>query len=143
MLIWWIIFIVGLFHLFLYVWNYLNRNNVDYQWKLLNEWTTEQRINAINFLVEKRRISIVPHLIENIDNTDFSTYKDSPKMPETLSCISTSSLQEITEKWYGHTCNSDGSKSKEMIEKIIQVWRDWYVNEYPKWLAEQKQADEK
>lgn len=131
------VFFIGLFSIFLHIWNYMNRNNIDYQWKLLNTWTTKQKIHAIELLAEKWKISIIPYLIENIDNTDYGTYQDSPKIPETLSCISTFYLQKITWRSYGYTCNSDGSKATKEIQEIIQRWRDWYQNEYPAWLAEQ------
>lgn len=110
---------------------------------MLNEGTIEERMNAIDFLVAQKKLSIIPYLMENIDNNDYSTYKDSQRVPETISCLSTSSLRKITGELYGYTCNSDSSKTKEKIEEIIQQWRDWYKNEYPEWLEQQKQVDEK
>lgn len=126
--------------LFLIVWNlfikYSRENNVEYQISQLESSKLDDRMRAIDWLGNRKILDIIPFLVRNIDIGEFSAYKN--KSPESVSCVSTLALTKITNKNIWYTCCYAEECKKDNME-IIQKWKDWYSNEYPAWLEQQKQ----
>ena len=128
---------------FIGIWEFYKRNDIDYQLAMLDQWTTNQRIEAMSSLSDKNKISIIPTLIQNIDNEESASWRKDPKWwRKSLSCVATFELEYLTHASFGTTCNYEEDYWKDS-EKIIQKWRDWYKNEYPAWLEEQNKKHEK
>lgn len=131
-----LLFIIGLIISKMYL-----RNNIDYQLDNLVNGNIEQKLIASDILGEKKAILAIPFLIENIDNMNSSTYINSHKAPETLSCSATFALENITEIKLGNTCNIDGKLNEIEIKTVMKAWHNWYDTEYPKWLETQSKID--
>lgn len=115
---------------------YYLKHNVDYQLKKLENGSLRQKLWAADFLGEKKITAAIPLLMDNVDNIKSSTYINSPKSPESMSCCATFALKNITEKGLGDTCCFDCEEEKK---QIILDWQDWYKNDYPQWLKEHQQ----
>jgi hypothetical protein len=112
---------------------YLN-NNFSYQKSKLEKGTIDQKIKAISFMSDRKNIDIIPILMENIDNQDRGHWDKDPKGGLiTLSCVSTSELENLTGQKLGSTCYWN-TKNETDENSIVQKWRDWYNNQYSKWL---------
>ena len=119
--------------------NYLI-SNIDYQLEKLASGTTEQKLLAADILGEKKVLTAIPLLVKNIDNMNSSTYSNSHKAPESVSCSSTFALENITSIKLGNTCNINGNLSELEIGKVQKAWKNWYEDEYPKWLDQQEET---
>lgn len=121
-------------------WNHYLDNNIKYQFDILSSWTTEEKMEAMGFLSDKKQLSVIPILMENIDNNDRWHWSGDPKWGNvTLSCVASVLLEILIKNNLGDTCYYNKNITKE---QIIQKWRDWYKNEYPAWLEEQKMKNE-
>lgn len=104
---------------------------------MLENGNLREKMIAADFMGQSKNVLTIPLLIKYIDvHEDLYPYRN--KSPESLSCVITVSLAEITLKDIGDTCcyyDDCAEKNKEVIQK----WKDWYKNEYPAWLEEQKQ----
>lgn len=113
--------------------NYL-QNNVDYQMNKLERGTTEEKGEAIEFIGKNKAYDKIPAIMEYIDSYESYLYLGKDSTP--LTCDVTLALEELTGLQYGNTCDSDNSKTEEEEAKTIKTWKDWYVNNYQKWLQE-------
>lgn len=109
-----------------------HNNDLSYQIDLLENGTAEQKVVAMNYMAEKKVSTSVPQLIEYVDNYETVTYKT--KNPESLSCFSTTALEEITNASIGNSCcSSFDCRDKE--KEISKQWQNWYIKEYKTWLV--------
>lgn len=112
-------------------------NNPDYQLTKLKSGTTLQKVNAMEFVANKGINSAIPLLVQYIDSDDYAMRGDAAW---SLSCVSTKSLGTLTKLDFGETCNSDKLKSDTDISTIKKLWKDWYTNEYSKWIETQAKS---
>lgn len=111
------------------VYYYIN-NNVGYQLRKLEKGSLTAKVNATYFVGEHKIMEAIPLLMNNMDDNRYQTYNS--KVPESMSCHVTHTMQVITNAGFSNTCNADGSKTDEEIEKIKNDWKEWYKNSYNK-----------
>lgn len=103
---------------------------------MLENGNLKEKMIAADFMGQSKNSLAIPILIKYIDaQEDLYPYKN--KSPESLSCVITVSLSEITSRDIWNTCCYYAACQWDN-KIIVQKWKDWYANEYPKWLEQQK-----
>jgi hypothetical protein len=106
-------------------------HSTDNQLRLLQHGNVRQKIIAADILAERGVRDAVPFLIEYLDVQDGGTYIS--KSAESLSCIVSVSLDDITHAGIDDTCCYH-DECHEESENNKKKWREWYMNDYPNWV---------
>lgn len=110
--------------------------STDKQLYLLQQGSLKQKIVAAHLLGERDVGDAVPFLVDHLDVSDGGAYVT--KSPESLSCIASVALNDITNVDIGNTCCYH-SKCKQESENNKEKWIEWYKNEYPSWVKQYEQ----